>query len=306
MALARPRTTLFVDAFTVLDYAYLDPQQGVRGDSLHVSAQLTGELDAQGFILDFGRTKKLLKRVVDDTLDHRCAVPTRSPALESVGANSSAPAAAVGFRYRAEGAVIEYACPAEALALVDAETIDEATLARFLEARLAEVLPANVHGVRITLAPEPRCSTEASFRYTHGLKHHDGNCQRLLHGHRNVIEALWDGRRDAELEAFLAATFADAHFAHAGDVEDFEASGLVLGTRDAARPGFVSIRYRAAQGEFAARLPAARLIAFEVEPSIENMTRRAWELVRERFELDGARLVVRGYEGLQKGAQVGG
>src|SRR5690606_26003543 len=56
-------------------YAALDPQQGLCGESLYVSAALSGELDRQGFIFDFGPAKKLLKQLVDEKLDHKLLVP---------------------------------------------------------------------------------------------------------------------------------------------------------------------------------------------------------------------------------------
>ena len=77
-----PQVSLFMRNFTVMDFAWLTPEQGIRGESYQVSAELWGEVDEKGFILDFGPCKKQMKQVVDSVLDHRCAVAIESPDLE--------------------------------------------------------------------------------------------------------------------------------------------------------------------------------------------------------------------------------
>lgn len=269
------RTTLFVDELTVLDFAYVTPGLGVRGDSVYVGVELDGEPDDAGFIVDFGRVKKLVKRLIDEEIDHRLVVPRAGPDLAVKDGVLH-----VGLA----GGELRYACPEQALAWIDGAAVTRATLVAALEARLMPHLPANVAALRVLLRDELRLASEPSFSYTHGLKHHDGNCQRLLHGHRNVIEARLDGRRDVRLELALVELFADKHFASRADV----------------RGGLVS--YRSAQGEFRAELPPERLVVLEREPSIEHIAAYAHAWLTRRFELAPQRLSVTAYEGLRKGA----
>jgi 6-pyruvoyl-tetrahydropterin synthase len=277
--------SLFLHNFTVLDFAYLSREEGLLGDSYYVSAELEGELDEKGFIFDFGPAKKALKQVVDEALDHRLAVPALDPTLRGT---------ADGFEFGG----LSYQAPAEAIAMLEGEEITLPLIEGFLAAEAMNLMPANVTSVKITLVPESRFETQANFRYTHGLRLHNGNCQRLLHGHRNPIEVWVDGRRSPEWESFLGKEWEGAHFTYAPTLKNHGDLDLPLGRRSR-RPGTAWVEYSSPQGFFRAGIPAEKIVLLDTEPSIENIAR----ISAERLKSEGvknARVVA--YEGLNKGA----
>ncbi len=300
-------TTLFLKDFTVLDFAYLCPKFGAQGESFWVSAELTGKLDHQGFIMDFGKCKKLLKQVVDDSLDHRLAVATKSANITKISAQNNT--LMVDFQFgngMTAAKFLHYAAPEQAYALLDHSEISKSAIIQYLEEKIAPKLGQNISKVRILLREEESFQTEANFRYTHGLKLHDGNCQRLLHGHRNIIEVFVDQKKSPKHEQFLANRFENAHFATRENVKNLSELDLPLGERQKNHPKIAKIFYNAPQGAFLADIPADTLVLLENEPSIENITAYAWKTLQKEFSLSPASLEVHGYEGLQKGAVVKG
>ncbi len=280
---------LFVRRFTVLDFARVGPS-GFEGESLYVDGEVEGDLDERGFLMDFGPVKKLMKRVVDDVLDHRFAVPIEDPRviLEEQGER---------LRARIDG-TLDYTAPREAFALLP--DVSDASVCAFLRERVLERVPKNVRDVRFQLSPEDGIGTRPGFRYTHGLKLHEGNCQRLIHGHRNIIEVFLDGAWHPVASQMLAELFDDVHFAH---VDDLTVSAPV-GERFTSEQN-VSILYRSLQGEFEATLPGRRVLPLSVEPTIENIATFSHQWVSRALSVDDERVTVRAYEGIHKGASAG-
>lgn len=284
--------SLFLNDFTVLDFAFVSAQTGVTGESFYVSAELFGDTDEKDFILDFSQAKKTLKALIDEAFDHRLLVPMGAGVVNLSGGR---------MRINPEdGSSWEYDCPREAFELFpDAEISAEAL--QFHLARIAMAkLPANVKEARFTLTSSPRFSTEANFRYTHGLRFHDGNCQRLFHGHRNPVEVWVNGARAAEWEKKIAAEWHDAHFVSLPTLANRTSLDLPLGVRQLQHPGMAEVMYSSAQGMFRASLPASRVILVANEPSIETMSVLAADTLK-RMGLGGEFKVV-AYEGLNKGA----
>ena len=271
---------LFVEQLSVIDCAYLDAARGLVGESWIVDLELDGDLDDQGMVLDFGEVKRKLRKAVDDAADHKLIVPGRSPALDLVLSGKGS-----GLAFRAATGPIEHQSPARALCTLEAEQVTTETLAAHLRAAVQKAVPENVSGVRLALRHE---AIEGSYyHYTHGLRKHAGHCQRIAHGHRSRLQILVNGRRDERLERHWTDRWRDIYLGTAADIVSHG-------------KGRIRFEYRAGEGEFELELPVERCDLLQTESTVENI---AGHLAAQAAgERPGARIEVRAYEGVMKGA----
>jgi 6-pyruvoyl-tetrahydropterin synthase len=277
---------LFVNRLTVIDYSYLHAERGLLGDSLLTDVELVGELDQQGMVLDFGDVKKQLKRAIDAHFDHKLLVPGRHPGLQVEDLPDGRQRLLFPL---AGGGAIEHIAPLDAVTIIDVETLDPDSLATAIQTRLAPLMPANVRELKIRLTPE-RIDGPA-YQYSHGLKQHDGNCQRIAHGHRSRLVILRDGKPDAALTADWAERWRDIYIGTREDLaEETELAGVAC----------YRFRYRARQGEFELTLPKARCYLIDTESTVENLAQHIAEVLGA--EHPGSHFEVQAFEGVDKGA----
>ncbi|MEM6544077.1 MAG: 6-carboxytetrahydropterin synthase [Pseudomonadota bacterium] len=275
---------LFVDNLTVMDFSYLDSDRGVVGESWIVDIELEGELDEQGMVFDFGHVKKRIKQFIDEQADHRLLVP-----VDSSGCVTHIEDDELSIEFPMNsGAVVRHRSPAAAVLLLAGTEVDLEAIARDLQDALLTVLPENVQSVGIMLRPET--IQGAFFHYTHGLQQHEGQCQRIAHGHRSRLEIYVDNRRSTELEVRWAERLADSYIATEGHVrETFEHNGIE----------HVKLAYRASQGEFELSLPRTQVFTMERVSTVENIAIHLATQVAK----DAAGVVrVKAFEGVGKGA----
>lgn len=272
---------LFVEHLTVIDSACLDPERGLIGESWIVDLELGGDLDAQGMMMDFAHVKKRIKQRIDDTVDHRLLVPLRAAGLEH---SESAGQTAQRFTY-GNGEVLEHRGPAQAVWLIDDVTVSTGALTRAVTDEVRQAVPANVTEVGVTLRHEP--IDGAYYHYAHGLKKHDGNCQRIAHGHRSRIVIERNGLRDAALEREWAGRFSDIYIATEEDLARTES-------------GMHHFAYVSGQGAFSLMLPEARCYFLPTDSTVEWIAHHIAHALKAAFPADG--FTVRAYEGVQKGA----
>ena len=275
---------LFVEQLTVLDFSRLDRERGLVGESWIVDLELEGELDEQSMVLDFGLAKRLAREAAEDLADHKLLAPTRCGWVEI-----SESAASGELHIEAPAAGLRLRSPGVAVCRLDAAEVTMPVLRRQLEAHLATVMPANVRRVRVGLREES--TPGAYYHYSHGLKRHQGNCQRIAHGHRSRIEIYTGGRRNDHWERHWAERWRDIYL---GSAED-----LVAETRLGDRPA-LRFAYLARQGEFELEIWRDRC---EVVPADTTVERLAAYIATELGRMDpGTAFRVRAYEGVQKGA----
>lgn len=279
---------LFVDNLTNVDFSFLDPQRGVLGETWLANVILHGDLDEQGMVCDFGTVKKLLRHWLDTELDHRLAVPVHSPniTITEIGDQLD-----IQWEFGDDGEFLHTRSPKEAIALVDATVLTPESVARWCISRLKTLFPDSVAQLELSFTCE--AIDGAFYHYSHGLKKHSGNCQRIAHGHRSRIDIWADGEKSAELEAEWAERWRD----------------IYIGTREdiIARPHFGGVAYyhfayTSAQGPFELTLPQRCCYLIDTDSTVEFLAHHIAHVTAT--ENPGSAIRVKAFEGINKGAMV--
>ncbi|MBB5213209.1 6-carboxytetrahydropterin synthase [Microbulbifer hydrolyticus] len=272
---------LFVDSLTNVDFSYLHRSRGIVGETWLANAALDGALDHQGMVCDFGIVKKTLRTWLDTELDHRLLVPTLSPLL-ALKQNEEG----IHLDWKLDGGdIISVSGPAQAFALVAVESITPDSVAAWCVGELDGIFPTSVDQLQLDFTSEP--IDTPFYHYSHGLKKHDGNCQRIAHGHRSRIRIDVDGQRSPQLEAQWAKRWKDIYLGTREDLEK-EAGGIL------------HFAYRAHQGAFTLTIPVERCEVLDCDTTVEQLAQYiADQLAAEH---PGQEVRVRAFEGIGKGA----
>lgn len=273
--------SLFVDQLTVIDFSYLHPARGIVGESWLVDVQLQGELNDEGMVFDFGHVKKQIKQAIDEGVDHKFLIPSQLPGLTIEQDDER-----FHFHFdNGHGLVMDYQSPREAVYLVDNTQITTDILTPLLRKHLMTVVPDNVTDVVLYLYPES--IQGAYYHYSHGLKKHQGDCQRICHGHRSPIQIFRNDQRDAELEQEWANRWQDIYLITNEDI---------LKTEN----GTVTVGYEAEQGYFQLTLPERCCDFLDTDSTVELIAQFIGAQLRQQYPNESIR--VKAYEGFKKGA----
>jgi 6-pyruvoyl-tetrahydropterin synthase len=236
-------------------------------------------------VLDFGEVKRAIKRHIDSDFDHKLLVPARHPGLRLTETPNGL---FLDFRLD-DGREVAHRSPSNAVTLLPFDAVSADQLAAHIGAVLLPLTSDNVTAIRLRLWPE--MIDGAFYQYSHGLKHHDGNCQRIAHGHRSRIEIWRDGQRDAELERAWATDWRDIYIGTRADL---------IGT--SVRDGVAchEFGYRSSQGEFGLMLPRDACYLIDTESTVENIAAHIAARLKEEHPNDGFRVYA--FEGVDKGA----
>ncbi len=289
---------LFVNDLTVMDFSYLCPKRGMVGESWIVDVILDGELNEESMVQDFGHVKKNLKRLIDEYVDHKLLVPAEYSGSEVIHDDDSEQ---VEARFTCiDGRSIMLHCPAEAYAFVYSDEINMESVGVYLKEVLATHLPENVENITLHLREE--VINSPYYHYTHGLKKHDGNCQRIAHGHRSRIDIILDGKVCVESQQYWADRWADIYIATREDeiaYSDRKLKGQVSNEAD-----YYCFAYESSQGYFELLIPKSDCEVIETDSTVECLAQYLLEEQKKRAP-DGVCQVI-AYEGVGKGATVKG
>ncbi|WP_076415424.1 6-carboxytetrahydropterin synthase [Shewanella sp. UCD-KL12] len=283
---------LFVRDLTVIDFSYLCPIRGMVGESWIVDVLLDGGLDEQNMVLDFSKVKRTIKDTIDNVADHRLLIPTAYSEVRWQQQGDK-----VWMDFNSLKGDIHLACPAQAFALIPSEIIDFESVNTFLQKALREALPENVEGIALTLRNE--LHDTPFYHYSHGLRKHDGNCQRIAHGHRSPINIFENGIAAPHLDEYWAERWKDIYLATQEDVVPVGELSLSpqASINDESHYGFC---YQAPQGEFQLAMPKSSCEVIPHDTTVELLAEFvANTLVAQSPEKT---FKVIAYEGVGKGA----
>lgn len=295
------KISLFYKNVTVLDYAYLDDHQGVVGDALKVHVEFIGKTDKEGVVYDFSYAKKKVKEIIDRDCDHRLVVPTGL--IEKLEGDR----VQLNYSYGLSDMPMTYECPTQGICELPFHHVNKETIATYLETIILKEMPETVSAIRITLEDEPMPEGKPTFHYTHGLKEHYGNCQRLFHGHKNTVDVFVNGKERRDLESYLADELfkGSIHFCKWENVVNKEEIQKLSGAQEPngrfTNIPTVEIAYDANQGHFKGSLPGKEVFFMTEESTVENLSMLFARLIKEKVGENDS-VMVRAYEGVAKGA----
>ncbi|MFD2166752.1 6-carboxytetrahydropterin synthase [Thalassotalea euphylliae] len=287
---------LFVNDLTVIDFSYLCEKRGIVGESWIVDVLLEGDLNAMSMVLDFGVVKKQIKAIIDDAVDHKLLLATGSKKLRITNSGARQDHEYVDFY--SERAAYFLQSPKEAFAKIESDEISIDSVTKHLLDVIIVEMPENVSGLHLTLRPE---KIEGDFyHYTHGLKKHDGNCQRIAHGHRSTIQVLNNGKRDASIERYWCDRWEDIYLATDDDEISRDKIELSAHALEDLTPDHRYFSYYAPQGRFDIAVEEKVLEVVDCDSTVELLADYiARQLKAMHMDND---ITVVAFEGVGKGA----
>ena len=273
---------LFVEQLTNVDFSYLDAQRGIVGETWWASAILEGALNDESMVCDFGIVKKTLRNWLDTELDHRLLVPAQLPGLTVNQHNGRIELSVETARGR-----VSMNAPAQAVTLIDAESITAKSVADWSVKQLTTYFPDSIDQLTLNFTPE--AISGAFYHYSHGLKKHSGNCQRIAHGHRSRIQIWLDGERSDSEEEYWADLWRDIYIGSTEDLKHESDSDLTFA-------------YTAEQGQFELTLDRKHCYMMETDSTVELIADHLASAIKLRHPASD--VCVRAFEGVNKGAMV--
>ncbi|BBN81676.1 hypothetical protein PA25_16610 [Pseudoalteromonas sp. A25] len=279
---------LFVDALTVIDFSFLCNKRGAVGESWIVDLTLHGQLNDESMVLDFALVKKQIKRIIDDTIDHKLAI-----------------AKGVNGEVKLENGRVYLDCqfgdsnhlamsaPEQAVCVINDEVVSEQSVIDFLKSVIMPNMPSNVKDIGIELRPEQ--SESFYYHYSHGLKKHDGNCQRIIHGHRSQIGVFVDGMKHPRLQKEWASRWQDIYL---GTEEDIIKSDELKSIK--AKSDDICFAYESSQGYFELAISQSCCDILPCDTTVECIAEYLAQQIKH--DLPDNTITVKAFEGVGKGA----
>lgn len=277
---------LFVKNLTHVDLSYFDAERGLLGESWQTDIVLTGKLNDESMICDFSIVKKHIKKWLDEHIDHMLAIPANHPQTKVIELEGDR----ISFQFNHhDGRRFQCDAPTQAICILPMESITPDAVAAWVESKILDLLPAELDAVSVRFSPEK--IDGADYQYSHGLKKHAGNCQRIAHGHRSTIEIYADGVRKLALEQDWATRWKDIYLGTEDDL---------LGVIDESGRHYHHFGYVSAQGSFELIIDSKQVYMLNSDTTVESLSAHIANTLAD--EHLGSLIEVHAFEGVGKGA----
>jgi 6-pyruvoyl-tetrahydropterin synthase len=287
---------LFVNDLTVIDFSYCCEQRGIVGESWIVDVLLEGELNEMSMVLDFGVVKKQIKSIIDEAVDHKLLLPMHSSLISVEQSTTQQDSEYVDVQSERGNYFLQ--SPTQAFAKLPTAEINIASVTDYLLKIIKAELPDNVSGLTLVLREE--IIDTDYYHYTHGLKLHDGNCQRIAHGHRSKIQLFKNEQRDHTLEKQWCDRWTDIYIASEADRIDKSDIELSNTAKSLLTNEHQYFSYVAPQGRFDIAVPTNVLDVVDCDSTVELLADFICRELKKSNQNDAIKVVA--YEGVQKGA----
>ena len=276
--------TLFVKKLTTLDFSLLCPKRGLVGETWIIDLYLSGELNAQGMVLDFGDVKKKLKIIVDAFADHRLLVPLLSSDVNVIKDKKN-----YNVTFKSQQGEINCNAPVCAINPLETKEITIDSVKPMIEAYAKKNLPENISNISLDIYTE--LIPTSFFHYSHGLKKHLGDCQRIAHGHRSRIEIYLNEIRYYNLEQEWAKIWSHIYFVTSEDIVDEYTVNSI---------NYLKIKYTAQQGIFELSIQKNNCYIINTDTTIEYLCAHLARKIKDEYNKKKVKVML--YEGVNKGA----
>lgn len=264
------------------------------GESWIVDVVLSGDLNEESMVLDFGHVKKDLKRLIDLHIDHKLLVPVEADIVHIIHEED---AVLVDFM-RENNRSIHLNCPAEAYAFIYATNITQESVGKYLQELITTHMPQNVLGIELELRIE--VINTPYYHYTHGLKKHEGNCQRIAHGHRSKVTLYEDKKENTEWQQYWAKRWEDIYIGTAADIVDEQAMTLSPLAKQQLLSDHHLFAYNSSQGRFEMAIAKEECEIVQTDTTVECLAQYMADEQKKLCRESDIKVVA--YEGVGKGA----
>ncbi len=278
---------LFVDNLTVIDFAYFHAERGIVGESLIMDVELFGELNDEGMLFDFSFVKNRIKSCVDSLVDHKLLVARQQSKLTI----EETPQQLTLHLKTNNGDEYLHVSPQQAVYLIDSESVTPESIADVIRKEIKVILPDNVTRVELKLRAEVIGGD--LYHYSHGLKKHFGDCQRIAHGHRSKIEVWENSEFSKKWSSHIADLWQDIYLATEEDLKTSHSSDGV---------DYWVFEYHANQGLFQLSIPKHRCYLIKTDTTVELIADYLASYLKSKSP--DSKFKVKAFEGVDKGAMV--